>query len=366
VGDLAASALEAAWAAAEAALAATPGAALVQRWLATLRAAARDLGEVHAAWLLRLLGESGLVPFDPRLASFRRDAEPLYARYLAQHAAIARAVDASGARLEARGEGRPIPALTSAFALYEIHDGRRRKSDPEAARAALAAHRPLTGNVVLRVVTQDALLPTAAQVVGPGEAAYLGQLGGVYEALGVRLPLRVPRLSATWLPAAVWRRARAEGWDPWELVADPDGVVREAAGRRIPPGLVERLQAMRRRAAEDMESLAAESRALDASLPQLLESARGKLDYQLGRLLEAFLAKARTRLDHAHPELPRLRAALRPQDRPQERKIAWLSLVAEAGERAVPRALALAEEHLQALAGGRLEHFLYSSEEGAA
>lgn len=366
VGGVPAAALQAAWAAAESALGTAAAGALARRWLGVVRAAATDLGEAQAAWLLRAFGESGLVPFDPRLPAFRRDAQPIYDRYLAHHAAVAHRVDEAGARLEARGVERPIPPLTSAFALYEIQDGTRQKSGPEAARRALAAGRPLTGNVVLRAVTQDALFASALHVVGPGEAAYLGQLGAAYERLGVAPPVRLPRLSATWIPAPAWHWMRGESRVRWEWVQDPDAVVRDLVRRRLPAALVERLDAVRDRLGGDLRDLGEASREVDASLPQLVESVRSKMDYQVGRLYEGMLAKVRSRLDRAHPELPRLRQALRPQDRPQERKIGWLSLVAEAEERTAPLVLALAEEHLQSLECGRFEHFLFPTEEGAA
>ena len=49
----------------------------------------------------------------------------------------------------------------------------------------------------LRPITQDAVLPTAATVVGPGELRYFAQLKGVYEAHDVAMPLIYPRMEAT-------------------------------------------------------------------------------------------------------------------------------------------------------------------------
>ncbi|MDL2345945.1 bacillithiol biosynthesis BshC, partial [Deinococcus sp. MIMF12] len=63
----------------------------------------------------------------------------------------------------------------------------------------------LTPAAGLRPVVQDALLPTLAFVVGPGEIAYGAQLGGVYGLHGLRQPLLWPRLSVTWLEPNVAR-----------------------------------------------------------------------------------------------------------------------------------------------------------------
>ena len=72
---------------------------------------------------------------------------------------------------------------------------------------------------------------------------------------------------------------------------------------------------------------------MDASLPQLVESARAKVDYQFQRLLEGLAGKVRHRLEREHPEWPRLRHYLLPGDRLQERRLASLEVVAYRGAR---------------------------------
>ena len=52
-------------------------------------------------------------------------------------------------------------------------------------------------NVVLRPMMQDALLPTAAYVGGPGEVAYFAQFKPLYEWAGLPMPIIYPRASVT-------------------------------------------------------------------------------------------------------------------------------------------------------------------------
>ena len=96
----------------------------------------------------------------------------------------------------------------------------------------------------------------------------------------------------------------------------------------------------------------------DASLPQLVESARAKIDYQVSRLVVGVLAKARARLDRDHPHWRRLRYVLRPGDKLQERRLASLEPLARRGPGVVPELCELAAEHAARTAAGVHEHYL--------
>jgi bacillithiol biosynthesis cysteine-adding enzyme BshC len=55
----------------------------------------------------------------------------------------------------------------------------------------------MSSNVLLRPIVQDYLLPTLAYVGGGAEVAYHGMLKPVFAQFGIRMPLIVPRISAT-------------------------------------------------------------------------------------------------------------------------------------------------------------------------
>ncbi|HEV2105462.1 MAG TPA: hypothetical protein VGU27_06985, partial [Candidatus Eisenbacteria bacterium] len=96
----------------------------------------------------------------------------------------------------------------------------------------------------------------------------------------------------------------------------------------------------------------------DAGLPQLVESAQGKVDYQFARLHEGLLAKARARLDREHPAWRRLRYVLLPGDKLQERRLASLEPVARRGAGVVAELCELAGEHAARAAAGEASHLL--------
>jgi len=318
---------------------------------------ARDLGEATSALLLALFAEQGLVVIDPRLPEFRAAARPVIERYLANADALHAAAHAAGGRLEALAGRRPLAEGALESFVFEIAGGRRRKLSAAEARARGAAA-VLSPSVALRPAVQDAVFPTVAMACGPGEIAYLAQLREVFEGVGARPALPVPRFGATWLPPEALELAAAAGAEPWEVVTAADAVLARVAGTRVPPELEGELVRARAAALDGLARFGEASRALDASLPQMVESARGKVDYQFARLHEGLVGKVRSRLDREHPAWRRLRYVLLPGDKLQERRLASLEPVARRGAGVVGGLCAAAAEHARLAAAGVHEHWL--------
>jgi len=337
-----------------------PGFAEVGALLPRSFAHARDLGEAMTALWLALFAQEGLVVVDPRLASFRAAARPILDRYLAHADEIHAAARKAGARLEQVAGTRPLTDAALDSFVFEVADGRRHKLDAADARARGAAV-VLSPSVALRPAVQDGVFPTIAMACGPGELAYLMQLKEVFAAVHVRPAAPALRLGATWLPAAAVALAEEAGGDAWEVVAHTDAVLARVAETRVPDELQRALAAARAALDQSMARLSEAARDFDASLPQMIESARGKMDFQVARLAEGVLGKARGRLDREHPQWRRLRYVLQPGDKLQERRLASLDVVARRGADVVHALCDLAAEHARATAGGVHEHYLLES-----
>ena len=358
VGTIAREALEPIWDEVVESWAGLPGTERVRGWLDELRESAADLGEVQAGLVLRAFAEEGVVVHDPRLAAFRRSALPLYARYLDRQEAVESAVNQSGSKIEELGYARSIPERTAELAVYCVFGDDRVKCDPATVRNSIENDGALTGNVILRPVVQDALFRVALQIVGPGEASYLAQLREVYECLGTPAAVPFPRATATWFPRTATRLVREEEVEPWPLVRDPDATLRTVFERKVPREITTELETLRQDTFSRLERFAASASSVDSSLPQMIESARGKIDFQIRRLHEGVVGKVRGQFDRKNPELGRLRQALRPQDKPQERRLAWLDLVARGGDEFLRQGRALAELHVEGVLGGGADHFV--------
>jgi uncharacterized protein YllA (UPF0747 family) len=194
--------------------------------------------------------------------------------------------------------------------------------------------------------------------VGPGELAYLAQLREVFAGLGVEPAAPAPRFGATWLPPEAVELIAASGAEPWAVVAQTDAVLAAVAEARVPADVRAALERSRAEAEAGLARLAEVTGAFDASFPQMVESARGKVDFQFARLAEGLAHKGRARLDREHPLWRRLRYVLLPGDKLQERRLASLDPVARRGAAVAGELAEAAREHAARLAADVHEHWL--------
>ncbi|UBV43552.1 bacillithiol biosynthesis cysteine-adding enzyme BshC [Deinococcus taeanensis] len=311
--------------------------------------------DVFARLIHGLLGSAGLVVLDPMHPALARLMAPTLIRELERPLASSQAIEAAASRLEADGFVPQLRRPDGATNLFvEEHDGQRRLLRSEGAvfstptrtytgeeLLALLELDPtrLTPAAGLRPAVQDALLPTVAFVVGPGEIAYGAQLREVYALHGLRQPLLWPRLSVTWLEPNVARLLRRLDATAAQVQADPDGVLGRALARERAAGAVTtaRLDALD----ADLKALTDEIGALDPTLVGAAQRTRTRTTARvahLQRLAARALARAE---DERSGQLSRLRTHLLPNGVPQERELNLLTFLLKHGEAPLRQLLAL-------------------------
>ena len=188
-------------------------------WLASREAGGGMAAELAAVWslgrgqglgwgrlqrraLLRLFAGTGLLAVSGDDAELHATAAPFYAALWPRREALARVARSAGEALVADGfhaqlgEGSLVRPLHLAEAGRRLTLSAAMADSPAPPAAAL-----LRPGVLLRSPVQDWLFRPCGVVVGPGELAYLVQMQGVYDELGLtRAPL-LPRLFARAAPA---------------------------------------------------------------------------------------------------------------------------------------------------------------------
>jgi uncharacterized protein YllA (UPF0747 family) len=204
-------------------------------------------------------------------------------------------------------------------ALFRVDADRR-----DALTGAPPADALLAPNVVLRPSLQDWVFPNVATICGGSEIRYRAQLGAVYRALSIPEPIRLPRLHAELIPPIPpVEGSSLRGYGG--ALEDPSAWVEARVEEAVPKSLVGDLGSLREQLRAETARLSRRAQELDASLPQLFESAAGKADYQLDRMIEGVRGKVRHRVIQNTPFLAGLYDFLRPRGKEQERVLSLLT-----------------------------------------
>lgn len=276
--------------------------------VAFLQAAARrsaSLAEWFARVMARLFRAEGLILLDPLLPELRQELAGFFERAWALDGDIAAALGRQGERLEGAGYPAPLRPLPGQAALFLYRDGRRtalgrdgdayrerhgdgrRWTADELARLARTEPDRFSPGAALRPLAQEELLPVLAHVAGPGEVAYLAQLGDLYPLFDLAPPVFHPRisLSLTW-PESVAELAGC-GLRVTDLAADtgaPARCLERLLAERDAFGIRRRFAAERERIRAHYGRLVAELGEADASLAGLGAENLGRLLHQVDYL----------------------------------------------------------------------------------
>jgi bacillithiol biosynthesis cysteine-adding enzyme BshC len=189
--------------------------------------------------------------------------------------------------------------------------------------------RSITPAAGLRPITQDAVLPTAITVVGPGELRYFAQLKGVYTHHGVEMPLVWPRTVTTVLEPPVSRILTKFGLSFDDYVADPDGskarilLERHGHDRVFQDGL-ERLHEIAAKLLEQVEGI-------DTTLEGPVLRTEGRIENALEQLRTKAAAALARQDEVTDRQFGRLTSHLFPLASPQERLISPFSFFLKFG-----------------------------------
>jgi bacillithiol biosynthesis cysteine-adding enzyme BshC len=296
--------------------------------------------------IARLLGRMGLILLDPVDPELHRLAEPVFLRALDEHAALSEELRNRAAALAQRAFHAQVKVGEQGTLLFWTLDGQRLPvrcvgekfrvgerefSGEEIRRAIEKAPIEFSGNVLLRPVVQDTLLPTVAYIAGPAETAYFAQASVVHKHLLGRMPAIVPRASMTIVGPHVARLL-----EKYKLsVADVFGgsaKLRELMEREaLPKALVERFAAGEKTIREALQGLRGPLEKLDKTLLGALEHAEGKMLHQFQALEQKAGRASAFRAGVIETHEKELSTALYPDGQLQERVHCLLPAIASRG-----------------------------------
>jgi bacillithiol biosynthesis cysteine-adding enzyme BshC len=306
--------------------------------LAALREAYRPgvgMADAFARWLEGVLGPHGLVVYDASDPAAKPLAASLFAAELEHPGRTARLATEAGATLEARGYHAQVTPHPDSVALFHLNDAREpirhadgafvigeRQQSPTALAEDIRQHpERFSPNVLLRPLVQDTLFPTVCYVAGPNELAYLAQLGGVYDAFGVPMPLMQQRASATIVDSNAMRFLTRHDFPLETLRAQDEAALNELLQSQLPPSIDASMQDAVRSIEERMALIATEVTRLDATLEGAARSTLSRMQDDLKKLHGKIIQAAKRKNETLRRQYHHAQAQAFPGGHPQEREV---------------------------------------------
>jgi len=295
----------------------------------------RSWVEAFARWMTRLFKSYGLIfidASDPRLKELGSD---VFFREIEGDSAATPPALAASTRLREAGYDAQIRVHEGILHVFYGEQGRRPihrtaaafelKDPPQTLRKeellTLVKEKPFffSPNVLLRPIYQDALLPTAAYIGGPGEIAYFAQMKGVYEKFGLPMPVIYPRTTATIVERKIDHILKKYDLNIPDFWRDADEIIRDQAQEQIPASLDKALRLTLSHLEQDMESLIREIAAFEPTLKEPAERTKGNTAQQWKILEKKILQAAVKRNEIAVQQIRKAADNLYPRGHLQER-----------------------------------------------
>jgi bacillithiol biosynthesis cysteine-adding enzyme BshC len=286
------------------------------------------------AWLFQ---DQGLVLMDSNDSHIRRLECPMFAELLQKHEEINAALFKGKERVEAAGypsQHELSPNNVNLFVFMEngervllhwdgqmYHDKKKERSFTRQELLDWAESNPerLSNNVMTRPLMQEFLFPVLAAILGPGEIAYWGLTGPAFEAMGMEMPILVPRMEFTLIEGTVAKQmdkfelsaetvfSHYEQWkQEWLTAQDQLG---------LPTRFLEAKQQFKQSYVPLVETLAG----INPGMRKLGETNMQKIIEQIEFLEAKAIDANQTQYEAAIRQLERIRLSLYPLGKPQER-----------------------------------------------
>lgn len=210
-------------------------------------------------------------------------------------------------RLQRDGDGFIAPEIRRRFTRAELESLLR--DQPGA----------LSPNVFLRPVVESAVFPTLAYVGGPAETAYFAQIGPLFEALGIRMPLVFPRFAALIVPAEAEEARAALAITDEELRLPEHELIERVARRRVPPEVADQLRALRASIVSGFGSVIDAANSIDPNLDLAIGARRNRAIVEVAKAERKIIRHVKRNDAELRRGIALARNHLRPRGQPQER-----------------------------------------------
>ena len=186
-------------------------------------------------------------------------------------------------------------------------------------------------NVLLRPVVSSEVFPSLAYVGGPAEVSYFAQIGCLFDAHQVPMPLVQPRASVEVVEPKVRKVLDKFGLAPADIHQPFEQLASRVVRDELPDSVSAELAALRQQILDSYAALVRATAEIDPTLKGPLESARNASHKALADVEKKIVSHLKKKNEVGIDQLRRASINLYPEGHPQERMISAISYLARYG-----------------------------------
>ena len=214
---------------------------------------------------------------------------------------------------------------------WELSRSKQRFSGEQIAQLLASEPERFSANVLFRPVIASAVFPTLAYVGGPAEISYFAQIGCLFAAHRVPMPLVVPRASVEIVEYKVQKVLDKFGLMPDDVHVPFDRLSTQIVRREVPDEIRAIVEQLREQLRSGYGKLIDAAIEIDPTLQGPIESARNISDKKLGDMDKKIVQHLKKRNAIELEQLRRASTNLYPLGEPQERVLSVLAYYSRYG-----------------------------------
>lgn len=295
----------------------------------------RSFAEAFGIWMTHLFKSYGLIFMDATQSDFKEAGKSVFYKEVAEESPLtARAMETSK-RLEKSGYAQQVQLhkgiLNLFFAeqdrqtilyregTYNIKDTHQVYTKDDLADMVDTRPQIFSPNVLLRPIYQDALLPTAVYIGGPGEISYFAQMKGIYRSFGLPMPVIYPRKTVTILEKKIDSVLDTYNLTIRDFWQHAESTINAMSRKQIPETIVKAIGTAVSHLEQDFENLKKEMASFEPTLENSVVSIQGKINQNISFLERKILQASKKHNTIIVQQLQKAKNSLYPANRLQER-----------------------------------------------
>lgn len=296
------------------------------------------MGEAFGKLLESILGHHGLVVYDSSDSASKPLTVKIFTDEIKNVGRTNRLVEETGKLLEAKGYHSQVRPTEGNLALFLLDKKRLpiryekgayfvggKKETLESLNYKIKQKPELfSPNVLLRPIIQDALFPTVCYVAGPGELAYLAQLGSTYESFQIPMPIIYQRASATLIDANSTRFINKYGIPIEQLQAHDEKVLNDLVANLLPASVEKEFQKTADSINYSFERLTRNLSKIDSTLEGASHSTLNRMQDNLNKLRGKTTQASKRKNEVLRRQFLHAKNQAFPEGKPQERSLGFI------------------------------------------